>query len=670
MTNEQWQRAKELLHQALELAPEERAAFLDRVCSSDHSLRKEIEAFLASSDQLQSSFLQSSASQVTLRPGMKLGEYEVQKLVGSGGMGEVYCAHDSRLNRDVAIKVLPPFLSNDPDRLRRFEQEARAAAALNHPNILVVHQMGTYESTPYMVCELLEGDTLRRQLAAGPLQLRKVVDYGVQVAHGLAAAHEKGIVHRDLKPENLFVTTDGRVKILDFGLAKLMRPPEAPGCNPPDALEATQPGMVMGTFGYMSPEQVRGQPADHRADIFAFGAILWEMLTGKRAFQKATSVETMSVILNEDPPEVSQITTGVPPGLQRVVHRCLEKNPAQRFQSASDLAFALEASSDSGVSSTSVAKPARIGAIAVAGLVVVIAAVVLVAWFFWPHPSASPVPSVALQAQTGDKEGEGGEEHKSKLARQKKAADNLKTAAVVIPLPPKTSAASEAAGVVTNADKVKVNPLDGLKYVWIPPGKFMMGCSPDDVDCYPDEKPAHEVTITKGFWIGQTEVTQAAYEHVVGRNPSSFLGEDLPVDSVNWFQAHGYCSAIGMRLPTEAEWEYATRGGKSNNWSLGEIAWWSGNSAQQTHAVAQKQPNGYGLYDSLGNVAEWTADWYEPYTADPVTDPQGPSEGEYRITRGGSWLGGLRNARWSSRVTRKPGVRGTYIGIRCAGEMK
>jgi formylglycine-generating enzyme required for sulfatase activity len=669
MTNEQWQQAKELLHQALELAPEERAAFLDRVCSSDHSLRKEIETFLASSDQLQSSFLQSSTSQVTLRPGMKLGEYEVQKLVGSGGMGEVYCAHDSRLNRDVAIKVLPPFLSNDPDRLRRFEQEARAAAALNHPNILVVHQMGTYENTPYMVCELLEGDTLRRLLVTGPLPLRKAVDYGVQVTHGLAAAHEKGIIHRDLKPENLFVTTDGRVKILDFGLAKLMRPQAAP--DPSAALEATQPGMVMGTVGYMSPEQVRGQPADHRADIFAFGAILWEMLTGKRAFQKATSVETMSVILNEDPPEVSEITTGVPPGLQRVVHRCLEKNPGRRFQSASDLAFALEASSDSEPSSTRAATPAKIGAGAVAGLVAVIAAVFLAAWFFWPRPKPVPVPSAALQAQNGDKEGEGGDEHKSKLAHQKKAADNLKTAAATISLPSKTSGASEAAGAVTTTGKVRVNPLDGLKYVWIPPGKFMIGCAPNDVDCYPDEKPAHEVTITKGFWIGQTEVTQAAYERVVGRNPSSFLGEDLPVDSVTWFQAHDYCSAIGMRLPTEAEWEYAARGGKSNyNWSLGEIAWWSGNSAQQTHAVAQKQPNGYGLYDSLGNVAEWTANWYEPYTTDPVTDPQGPPEGEYRIMRGGSWLGGLRNARWSSRMTRKPGVRGTYLGVRCAGEMK
>jgi serine/threonine protein kinase len=341
MTPERWQQIRGVLEEALELAPEQRSAFLHRNCSSDPSLRQEVETLLASSPDVRSSFLQSSPLRVALTPGTRLGEYEVKSLLGSGGMGEVYRARDARLGRDVAIKVLPLLAANS-DRLWRFEHEARAAAALNHPNILAVFQMGTYEGAPYLVSELLEGETLRELLKRGPLSVRKAIDYGMQIARGLAAAHEKGIVHRDLKPENLFVTKDGRAKILDFGLAKLTSPHFSS-----DHTEGTEPGVVMGTVGYMAPEQVRGQTTDHRADIFAFGAILYEMLAGKRAFQRPTSADTMSAILNDDPPGISQVTLNIPPALQRVSHRCLEKNPEQRFQSASDLAFALDALSDS-----------------------------------------------------------------------------------------------------------------------------------------------------------------------------------------------------------------------------------------------------------------------------------------------------------------------------------
>jgi serine/threonine protein kinase len=319
-------------------------------------------------------------------------------------MGEVYRARDTRLGRTVAIKVLPLFVAHDPDRLRRFEQEARAAAALNHPNILAVHQMGTYEGAPYLVSELLEGSTLRDLLAHGPIPLRKVIDYGVQIARGLAAAHEKGIAHRDLKPENLFVTKDGRVKILDFGLAKLTQHQTISDQNAPTVSAETEPGVVMGTVGYMAPEQVRGSAADHRADVFAFGATLYEMLTGKRAFQKPTSAETMSAILNEDPQGISQIMPSIPPALQRVVHRCLEKNPEQRFQSASDLAFALEALSDSsghpgstivelGVSRASVWRlTALVLLLVVAGIV----------WWFLRAPRTTSVPSLTLTRLTSD----------------------------------------------------------------------------------------------------------------------------------------------------------------------------------------------------------------------------------------------------------------------------
>ncbi|HWX91831.1 MAG TPA: WD40 repeat domain-containing serine/threonine protein kinase [Terriglobales bacterium] len=354
MTPERWQQIELVLGDVLELPTEQRSGFLAKVCSEDAALRLEVESFLALGDDEARTNFQWSGNHVTLAPGTKLGEYEIQSLLGIGGMGEVYRAHDPRLRRDVAVKVIPHFVSNDADRLRRFEQEARAAAALNHPNILEVHQLGMYEGAPYLVSELLEGETLREHLQRSRLALRKAIDYGVQIARGLAAAHEKGIVHRDLKPENLFITKNGRAKILDFGLAKLPKPQSSSKNSAPTLDDKTGPGVVLGTVGYMAPEQVRGQTADHRADIFAFGAILYEVLTGKRAFQELTSVETMGAILNEDPPDVSLLAPTTPLALQGIVQRCLEKNPEQRFQSASDLAFALEASTDSGRSSATV----------------------------------------------------------------------------------------------------------------------------------------------------------------------------------------------------------------------------------------------------------------------------------------------------------------------------
>src|SRR5277367_3484058 len=330
-----------------------------------------------------------------LAAGTKLDGYEVLSLLGAGGMGEVYRARDLALKREVAIKVLPAFVSQDPDRLRRFEQEAQAAAALNHPNILAVHQFGVFEGAPYLVSELLEGSTLRQVVQRGPMPVRKAIDYAVQIAHGLAAAHEKGIVHRDLKPENLFVTKDGRVKILDFGLAKLKQHQPEPDGTAPTIAQKTEPGIVMGTAGYMSPEQVRGKTVDHRTDVFAFGAILYEMLTGKRAFQRSTSAETMTAILNDDPPSISQIVQTTPPGLQRVVHRCLEKNPEQRFYSAHDLAFALEALSDSGSSPVIDPGSRSPWAWAVAAATVVALAAGLIAW--WRIPPAVPVVESVTQ---------------------------------------------------------------------------------------------------------------------------------------------------------------------------------------------------------------------------------------------------------------------------------
>jgi len=282
---------------------------------------------------------------MALASGSKLGPYEIIAPLGAGGMGEVYRARDPRIGREVAIKVLPASFSSDPDRLRRFEQEARAAGQLNHPSILTVYEFGVHEGAPFIVSELLEGETLRGRLSAGPISNRKAVEYAIPIAQGLAAAHDRGIYHRDLKPENLFITRDERLKILDFGLAKLVQPEEPPArtSSLPTTPTATEPGTVMGTFSYMAPEQVRGEPADARSDIFAFGAVLYEMLSATRAFERPTAAETMTAILREEPPELSTAKRDVPPSLERIIAHCLEKDPGRRFQSARDLAFALEA---------------------------------------------------------------------------------------------------------------------------------------------------------------------------------------------------------------------------------------------------------------------------------------------------------------------------------------
>ena len=349
-----------------------------------------------------------------LTAGTKLGPYEIVSLVGEGGMGEVYRAQDTRLQRDVAIKILPQVHvqegtqaagksgADGADRLRRFEQEAKAVAALNHPNLLIVFDVGTAPlgngtgvagavaggaESPFIVSELLEGTTLREKLAAGALRERRAVDYAIQIAQGLAAAHERGIVHRDIKPDNIFVTNDGRVKILDFGLAKLTQTETANPESMPTMTGGTEAGVVLGTMGYMSPEQLRGKPADARSDIFSFGAVLYEMLSGRRAFRGDTGADVISAILNHEPPELTATNQEISVVLDHIVHHCMEKDPQQRFQSARDIAFQLSEltgiSSSTGIKAVKAPearKKPRAGLLAGAGA---IAAVVLccVAWF-------------------------------------------------------------------------------------------------------------------------------------------------------------------------------------------------------------------------------------------------------------------------------------------------
>ncbi len=324
---------------------------------------------------------------MTLAAGTKIGSYQILAPLGAGGMGEVYRARDAKLERDVAIKVLPESVAVDPDALARFEREAKAVAALSHPNILAIHDFGTQDGVAYAVTELLEGETLRGKLDGGAVSQAQAVDWAQQIARGLSAAHGKGVVHRDLKPENVFVTRDGHVKILDFGLAK--RVDAAPGeqTSAPTGGH-TEPGTVMGTMGYMSPEQVRGLPVDPRSDIFSFGAILYELLSGRRAFKRDTASDTIAAILKEDPVELTQSGRNVSPALDHIVRHCLEKDRENRFQTAKDVAFALsEASVPSTTSVTSgsyvippSSMPRRGRTLAIGAAIVAVLAVAALLW--------------------------------------------------------------------------------------------------------------------------------------------------------------------------------------------------------------------------------------------------------------------------------------------------
>ena len=336
---------------------------------------------------------------MSLSAGDRIGRFELLGCLGVGGMGEVYRARDPQLQRDVAIKVLPAAFSRDPDRQRRFEQEARAAGSLNHPNILAVHDIGVHEGATWIVTELLEGETLRQRMDARPLPPRAVLDYAIQIANGLAAAHEHGIVHRDIKPANLFVTKDGRVKILDFGLAKLLSPDASGDATETVTLGGVQIGPVMGTPTYMSPEQVHGLRADHRSDIFSFGSVLFEMLAGSPPFRRATTADTLGALVNDDPPSLN-VASPLHRALEPIVRHCLEKEPGARFQSARDLVFHLETMSDSTEARPALAPRLRISkrAAALITLALGVFALSLAGYLAWRGFTAAPaspiIPSV------------------------------------------------------------------------------------------------------------------------------------------------------------------------------------------------------------------------------------------------------------------------------------
>jgi serine/threonine protein kinase/Tfp pilus assembly protein PilF len=418
MSPTQWKKIDELLDAALDLPAERHAAYLDEVCEGDDELRRELSSLLAAHEKagsfiettpaegISTVFSQRGLDQTQTLVGQTLGHYEIVALIGSGGMGEVYKARDSRLDRYVAIKVLPQHLSAHPDALSRFEREAKAVAALSHPNILAIHDFGHEGGMAYLVMELLEGESLRQRLSHSTLNWREAVKISASVAEGLAAAHAKGIIHRDIKPENVFLTNDGLVKILDFGIARVKKAVVSHAETLiSQGLNETKPGTLMGTIGYMSPEQVRGERADAPSDIFSLGCVILEMLTGQRPFARKSNAETMAAILRDDPPSVE--AKDLPPELDRIIFRCLEKAPEDRFQSARDLAFDLRSmltSSSGTYRAVSGAMPAVKTAPnnakrpawllpAIAGAILLVVAVV--AWAMLRQPT-SPTNTVAI----------------------------------------------------------------------------------------------------------------------------------------------------------------------------------------------------------------------------------------------------------------------------------
>jgi len=601
--------------------------------------------------------------------------FRLIRQLGAGGMGAVFLAEQIAVgNRPVALKVLSRKLLDDPDFLQRFQNEAASTGRIHHVNVVTIYESGQADDgTPYIAMEFLEGESLRQALARrGALPVPEVAEILQQTARGLNAAHKLGIIHRDLKPDNIFLTYPedddamchghpararawpGRpwhdehsrpeaapaaipqanvvVKIVDFGIAKLR-----------ESGAHTQTGMVLGTPAYMSFEQASGMRSDEldaRSDIYSLGVVVYEMLTGRTPFQSDTPVGYLRMHMQEDPPPFRTVKPDLPalPQLESVVMKALTKDRKQRYGSVMEFARAFAEATEpataevgavrepplrdrdtmlqppappttrhpiSGTTGTAAPKsrlPLWVGVPAAALLLV------LAGWYlssvFHPRGGSPTQPATA------------------------------KT--------PPASVSTAAPPTVTEWD-ASGNPLlvvkDGLKYVWIPPGTFMMGCSPGDTKCGADEKPPHHVTITKGFWLGQTEVTVGAYKRfaaATGRQMpdtpgfnSRWTNENMPIVNVTWNDAHDYCAWAGGRLPTEAEWEFAARGGstEARYGPIDDVAWYDGNSGGQTHDVAQKRPNNIGLYDMLGNVWEWVNDWYDQnYYQQPFARPAGAGE--------------------------------------------
>jgi serine/threonine protein kinase/formylglycine-generating enzyme required for sulfatase activity len=625
----------------------------------------------------------------------RLGRYRITGTLGVGGMGAVYKGLDPVIGREVAIKTILEDRLGSPEEAAKMREilkrEARAAGSLAHPNIVTVFDAGEEEGLTYIVMEFIHGSTLDQLLPAeGTLGAERALEILGEAAAALDFAHSHGVVHRDVKPANIMIQEEGTAKLTDFGIARRVT-----------ASTGTLTGMI-GTPRFMAPEQFRGQDASAESDQYSLAVVAWILLTGSNLFEEAGLMPLISKVLSQEPPAHSAISSGA----DRVLRRALAKDPAQRFESCGSFVAALR-EAFVGKRADVTPNPSNrrrwiLGAGAVAACLLATAGG---AW--WLHtrsgasqpaaiasaPVAAPIlaqanpdastvakaPSSAAIAPAGSKSANpvAGVSAGVNAASDSKqlplvTGQAVDEAPAIAATPeasntkaPKKEAPTKRPPAERKPGEMKINLQDGLTYVWIPPGTFQMGCSPGDDACQDDEKPAHQVTISKGFWIGQTEVTQEAYQKVVGKNPSRERGPKLPVGGLTWADARSYCVSVGSRLPTEAEWEYAARAGSTTSryGELDQIAWFGRNSGAKTHEVAGKRPNAWRLYDTLGNVWEWVFDWFAPYGDGPEVDPRGPATGEFHVRRGGA-VGSLAGL---ERVSLRGGNVGAVIGARCAG---
>src|SRR5579872_1801969 len=559
---------------------------------------------------------------------MQTGRFRITRELGRGGMGIVYEATDPVIGRTVAVKTIRIDTSADTDfLLDRLFREARAAGALHHPNIVTIFDVGRDGDLAYIAMERVDGPSLEAFLQSDPKPSNAVVmDILRQAADALDHAHETGVVHRDIKPANIMLHKGKTVKIADVGIAKVQ--------------DTSKSSHIMGTPKYMSPEHITGKPVDGRSDQFALAAIAFKMLTGELPFPGEDVGVLVYQIAHGERPAATQVNPMLRSAVDPVLRRALATDPNDRYRTCSEFAAAL-ADALTGSTTESMQVPSTPAS---------------------PPPAVPPARSKAPLVYIG--------------VGLVIAVAGWLVYSAVSGTKSKPGANSQQPAVKSlQAGDARTGPKDKLTYVWIAPGAFSMGCPDDDTQCSDDELPSHNVTLTKGFWIGQTEVTQEAYEQVTGTNPSNFRGKKLPVENVTWNMAQAYCRAVDMRLPSEAEWEFAAHGGNpsARYATLNSVGWHKGNSDAKTHEVAQKLKNGYGLYDMLGNVWEWTADFYDDkyYATDPPPnhwiDPSGPASGTSHALAGGSWFDDPTGVRASARFACLLDYRDNKIGFRCAG---
>jgi formylglycine-generating enzyme required for sulfatase activity len=669
----------------------------------------------------------------------QIGGYHIIEELGRGGMGVVYRCHDPGIDRFVAVKVIRlDRLSSEEERsfLRdRLIREARSAGRLSHPGIVTVHHIGEEAGTPYIVMEHVAGVSFHKILSSGaPAGWNQLISVIEQAGAALDHAHSKGVLHRDVKPANLLVTEDGGVKICDFGIAKTV-----------GAGAGMSTGFRLGTPTYMSPEQVRGTPLDGRCDQYSLATMAYIALAGTPPFQSEEPESLLFKIATEPPRLVNGIKPELGTEVAAILDRALAKDPAERYHSCSEFAralgSALRARSAQLESATAkVALPlTEEGTCSSCGTRLPFGHSLCgfcasrrapkysvgPASATTPAPPPSPSPFRAVTPPPVPTPTPSATPPPVPTPTPPPIprpapppvptpwpppVSSFGTSPFTTPMPPPPPIApprrmNPAAiaviaiiavvvigGIVIlsnsssdenrKAGATKTNPKDGLTYAWIPGGNFTMGCSPGDTECYDDERPQHAVTIAKGFWIGQTEVTQGAYEHVMGSNPSQSKNPNQPVETVNWDEAQNYCRAIGGRLPTEAEWEYAARAGDARvrYGDLDQVAWHAGNAGKSPHAVGQKPPNAWGLWDTIGNVWEWTADWYSVQIEGTITAPCcAPAESSYdasspeiriprKVLKGGSHLCAPNYCLRFRPAARMPQMTDTgmsHLGFRC-----